>query len=181
MAPADTLSIDSVVHVPTYCHRCGGELGSHEFEGHDLPWCPECDVAFSQNPIPGVHVVVHDEDSVLVLDEPIPQHEGVLSLPGGHARPDEGPKEAVVRELEEETALQADPSDLRYVTTVHVELEEVAFYLLTYAVERSQVHGDIATEFEDGEASFATLSELRDNPDRIRDNDRHRIELALED
>lgn len=181
MSAQDSLSIDSVAVVPEYCHRCGSGLGTHEFEGTELPWCPECNTVFSRNPVPGVHLVVHDEDSVLVLDEPIPQHEGVLSLPGGHARPDEGPKEAVVRELAEETDLQADPADLRFVTTLHAELPEVAFYLLTYAVERSKVTGDLTPEFEDGEAYFASLDELRANPDRIRDNDLDRIEQAVED
>jgi 8-oxo-dGTP diphosphatase len=180
MAIEDSLSIDSVVVVPEYCHRCGAELGAHEFEGNELPWCPDCNTVFARNPVPGVHVVVHDADSALVLDEPIPQHEGVLSLPGGHARPDEGPKEAVVRELEEETTLHADPDDLRFVTVLHAELPEVAFYLLTYAVERSDVDGTLATEFEDGEAYFASLDALRANPQQIRDSDLDRIEQALE-
>jgi len=180
MGVQDSLSIDSVAVVPEYCYRCGAALGTHEFEGTELPWCPDCNTVFSRNPVPGVHVVVHDDDTALVLDEPIPQHEGVLSLPGGHARPDEGPKEAVVRELAEETALQADPADLRFVTVLHADLPEVAFYLLTYAVERSDVDGDVTTEFEDGEAYFAPLDDLRANPQQIRDSDLDRIEQALE-
>lgn len=180
MASTDRLGIDSVAVVPEHCHRCGSALGRHEFEGRDLPWCPDCNVVFSQNPIPGVHVVVHDDDSALVLDEPIPQHDGVLSLPGGHARPDEGPKKAVVRELEEETGLDAAPADLRFLTVLHAELDEVAFYLLTYAVERSHVDGEITPEFADGDAFFAPLDDLRANPERIRDSDLDRIELAVE-
>lgn len=172
--------IDSVAVEPDYCHRCGAALGTHEFEDREFPYCEDCDLLLSRNPIPGVHVVVHDDEEVLVLDEPIPQHEGVLSLPGGHARPDEPPKVAGVRELEEETTLEADPEDLRFLTIVHAELESVAFYLITYAVERSKVSGTITPEFEGFDAWFEPLAELREHPDRIRENDLERIELAFE-
>ena len=172
-------AIDSVAVDPDYCHRCGAAVDAQEYEGRTHPWCPECNVLFSQCPIPGGHVVVRDDDSVLVLDEPVPQHEGVMSLPGGHAKPAEQPRESVVRELEEETGLTADPEDLEFLTVVHSEHPDVAFYLLTYAVERSRVDGDLEPEFEDGDAYFAPVAELRANPDRIRDSDLDRIELAF--
>jgi NADH pyrophosphatase NudC (nudix superfamily) len=86
MAEPDFLDIDSVVVPPEYCHRCGSELVTREREGEEYPWCQDCEVAFGQVPAPGAHVVVHDDENVLVLDEPIPQHEGLLSLPGGYAR-----------------------------------------------------------------------------------------------
>jgi ADP-ribose pyrophosphatase YjhB (NUDIX family) len=165
--------IVSVSRVPEHCQRCGAELGRRSFEGNDLPWCADCAVMYARNPVPGVHLVV--------LDEPIPQHEGLLSLPGGHARPDEHPTEAVVRELEEETGLTADPDDLRFLTVVHAEFPETALYLLTYAVERERVTGELTPEFEDGAAFFEPLEELRGNPGRIRDSDLQRIGLAFED
>jgi hypothetical protein len=63
---------------------------------------------------------------------------------------------------------------------LHADLSEVGFYLLTYAVERSGVDGDLTAEFEDGEAYFAPLDDLRANPQQIRDSDLDRIEQALE-
>lgn len=176
----EALDVDSVAVEPEHCHRCGAALGTREFEGREVPWCAECDLVLSRNPVPGVHVVVHDDESVLVLDEPIPQHEGVLSLPGGHARPDEGPREAGVRELAEETGLRADPDDLRYLTILHVEAPTVALYLVTYAVERADVAGDLTPEADGFEAEFRSLEDLRASPERIRDSDLERIELAFE-
>ena len=180
MADFEAIDIDSVAVDPDYCHRCGTAVDTTEFEGDEYPWCPSCDLVLSRNPVPGVHVVVHGDDDVLVLDEPIPQHEGVWSLPGGHAKYDEGPKEAVVRELEEETGLRADPSDLRFLTILHAEAPSVAFYLITYAVERSAVSGDLSPEADGFEATFRSRSEIQSSPDRIRDSDAERIELAFE-
>ncbi len=164
-----------------YCHRCGAELGTREFQGRDRAHCPDCNVAFTRKPVPAVHVVVHDGDEVLLLDEPIPQHEGIWSLPGGYTEYDEGPKVAGLRELEEETGLRADPADLTYVTTIHAEFPHVAFYFLTYALDRADAVGDLTSEFEDGGVAFHPVEEVRAAAgDRIRENDLERIELALD-
>ena len=180
MVDFDFADIDAVAVEPEHCQRCGAAVGTCEFEGREHAWCPECDLVLSRNPVPGVHVVVHEDENVLVLDEPIPQHEGVLSLPGGHARCDEGPREALLRELDEETGLRADSADLRLLTVLHAERPDVAFYLITYALERSDVAGGLTPEAEGFEAEFRPLRELRESPDRIRASDLERIELAFE-
>ncbi|WP_411962766.1 NUDIX hydrolase [Haloferax sp. YSMS24] len=180
MVDFEAIDIDSVAVEPDYCHRCGSELGTTEFEGDDYPWCPSCDLVLSRTAVPAVHVVVHDDDTALVLDEPIPQHEGVWSLPGGHVKPDEGPREAVLRELEEETGLRAAPDDLRFLTILHAEMPTVAFYFITYALDRSAVAGELAPEADGFEATFRALEEIRSSPDRIRESDVERIELAFE-
>lgn len=180
MVDFEAIDIDSVAVEPDYCHRCGTELDTTEFEGDDYPWCPSCDLVLSRTAVPAVHVVVHDDDHVLVLDEPIPQHEGVWSLPGGHVKPHEGPKEAVIRELEEETGLRAVPDDLRFLTILHAETPAVAFYFITYAVERSAVSGDLTPEADGFEATYRPLDAIRSSPDRIRDSDVDRIEVAFE-
>ncbi|WP_121822979.1 NUDIX hydrolase [Halostella salina] len=179
--PIDPDDIDSVAVEPDHCHRCGTALGSREWEGREHPWCPNCDLVLSRNPVAGVHVVVHDDERVLVLDEPIPQHEGVLSLPGGFARPDEGPKVAGLRELEEETGLRGDPGDIEFLTVHHAEFPDAALYLLTYAVRRADVEGELTAEFDDGEARFEPFADLQAEPDRIRDSDLERIGLAFDE
>ncbi|WP_439027994.1 NUDIX hydrolase [Haloarchaeobius sp. DT45] len=180
MVERDPSEIDSVTTVPTYCHRCGAELGTTEWEGREVPWCSECDVVFSQLPSPAVHVVVHDDDEVLLLDEPIPQHEGLWSLPGGYTKYDEGPKESLLRELDEETGLQAAPDDLEFLTVLHVALPEHGFYFITYRLDREKVSGELTPEADGFEAEFVPIEEVRASPDRIRENDMERIEAALE-
>lgn len=133
----------------------------------------------ARNPVPGIHVVV-DDDNVLLLDEPIPQHEGVWSLPDGHADPSGGPRQAGLRALEEETGLRGDPEDLRFVTLPHAETPDVAFYLITYALERSTVSGELTPEAEGFEAAFRPHREIESSPGRIRESDRDRIEMSFD-
>lgn len=172
--------IESVAVEPDHCHRCGAEVGTREWQGRERAWCGECELLFSRSPVPAVHVIVHDGDRVLLLDEPIPQHEDVWSLPGGHVEPDEEPTEAVVRELEEETGLRADPADLSFLTILHAELPAIAFYFITYALERSQVSGELIPEFDGFEAKFLPVEEVRASPDRIRESDLERIEMVFD-
>ncbi|WP_435176838.1 NUDIX hydrolase [Halorussus sp. AFM4] len=182
MDTPDFPDVDSVAVEPDHCHRCGAAVGVTEFEGREHPWCPECDLVLSRNPVAGVQAVVRDDDAdrVLLLDEPVPQHEGVRSLPGGHVRHDEGPREALVRELAEETGLRADPADPEFLTIHHAEFPDVALYLVTYTLERSQVSGEPTPEFEGFEAAFLPVAEVLSSPDRLRESDRRRIETAFD-
>lgn len=179
MPPFTDLDITSVVVPPEHCPRCGADLGTTEFEGREEAWCPECDLILSQNPIPGVHVIVHDDAEVLLLDEPIPQHEGVLSLPGGHGNPDEPPEQAVLRELEEEAGLRADPADLSLVTVYHVEAPPVGFYFITYQLDRTATTGDLAPEFEGSEVDYYPIERVLAGEVPIRESDQKRIEMAI--
>ena len=181
MEDYDRFDIYSVAQDPTYCPQCGRRVTTRQFDAGRMDWCERCETVFSRNPLAAVHVVVRDGARVLLLDEPIPQHDGVLSLPGGYARHDEHPSETAARELEEETGLRADPEDLRLLTVVHAELEDVAFYFVTYAVDRDRVEGDLTPEFEGFEARFHPVADLRANPDQIRENDLERVGLAFEE
>jgi len=181
MGSDEFTDFQTVAVEPDYCQRCGRAREMGEFDGYEAKWCPDCEAVISRCPVPGAHVVVHDDENALVLDEPIPQHDGVLSLPGGYARHDEHPSETAARELEEETGLRADPEDLRLLTVVHAELEDVAFYFVTYAVDRDRVEGDLTPEFEGFEARFHPVADLRANPDQIRENDLERVGLAFEE
>ncbi len=180
MGDIDVPAIQSVAVPPDYCPRCGTEVESSEFEGEEIPWCPSCDLLLSRNPVAAVHGIVHDGEHVLVLDEPIPQNEGVLSLPGGFAKPDEGPQESLVRELEEETGLRAAPPDLEYLTTHAADLGELGIYFLTYTLDRSRTTGELSPEFEAGDVAFRPVEEVLSMAERTRLSDRERIEMAVE-
>lgn len=181
MGDADFPDIESVTVEVDHCHRCGSAVQASELGGRELGWCPDCEHYLNQVPVPAVHVVVHGDGKVLVLDEAIPQHDGLWSLPGGFTDHDEGPKEAGIRELAEETGLWADPADLELVTVQHAETARIAFYLVSYAVERSDVSGEITPEADGFEVQFRQIEEVLAAEDRMRETDRERIRLAVEE
>lgn len=180
MREVDKHDIHSVVMDTEYCPRCGTELGTREFPSGTYQWCDGCELVVGRVPISAVHGVVHGDGEVLLLDEPVPQHEGLLSLPGGFAGYDEGPRPAVLRELEEETNLRADPEDLELVTVYPAQAGDVGFHFSTYALNRADTNGEIVPEAEGFEAAFYPIEEVLGDTDRIRDNDQERIAMALE-
>lgn len=176
----DAFQIYSVALDPEYCPQCGGEVGSREFDAGPMDWCPDCETVFSRGPIAAAHVVVRDGDHVLLLDEPIPQQAGVLSLPGGHAHHDEGPRETAVRELEEETGLAAPADALSLVTVYHAAADDVAFHFATYTVERAALTGDPRPEADGFEIRREHVDDVLDDAVPIRDSDRERIAAAFD-
>lgn len=180
MDDVDRFPIYSVAVDPEYCPQCGTVLETRKFEAGAYPWCETCEMVFARNPLAATRVVVQDGEEVLLLDEPIPQHDGLLSLPGGHARYDEGPREAAVRELTEETGLQVDPAVLRLVTVYPAETPRTAFHFSTYTVELSETTGTLIPEADGFEISFLPVEEILTETERIRASDRDRITMAVQ-
>jgi mutator protein MutT len=71
-------------------------------------------------------VVVH-RDHVLLVRRRNPPDAGLWGYPGGRVEPGEAPAEAAIRELREETGVEARPS--RALTLIEVRQEGFAFDL----------------------------------------------------
>ncbi len=99
------------------------------------------------------------------------------NLPGGHARPREGPREATCREPAEETGLGADPVDLTLSTVYHGENPRT---VVTYALARADADGAVEASEDVADAAFWPAAEALASPERIRDSDRERIETLFE-
>lgn len=179
MDDVDRFPIYSVAVDPEYCPQCATGLGTREFAAGTYRWCADCEMVFARNPLAAVHVVVVDGDAVLLLDEPIPQQAGVLSLPGGHASHDEGPREAVLRELYEETGLHADPGDLSLVTVAHAETPRTGYHFATYRLDYADATGDLTPEAEEFEVSFHSLEAVQAGDLRLRESDVERVGTAV--
>lgn len=160
--------------VPEYCSQCGTELEDRPFEDGEYPWCPGCEFLFAKNPVPAVQVVVHDDDAVLLVEERHLDDE-LWNFPGGHANPREGPREAVLRELAEETGLRADPGDLSLSTVYHGENPRTDYYLITYALARTDADGTVAPTDDVADAAFWPVEEVLADEDRTRASDRERV------
>lgn len=175
----DAPTIDSVIVPVETCHRCGAELGSDTFEGREYPWCPDCDVVMIRRPVPVVQVIVHDGERVLLLDEPVSWKEDVLSLPGGNVNYDEPPREVTLRELEEETTIDADPADLELLTINHSEGEHQSWWLVTYTLEWDLSAADLESEGEEFGIELVPIEDVLDDPDLLVPAAYERVERAF--
>jgi ADP-ribose pyrophosphatase YjhB (NUDIX family) len=104
-----------------FCPACGGPLQwqSVEEERHQQPVCTMCGYVLWQNPKPTVSALLVRSDGVegtyevLLVRRARPPREGFWDCPGGFIDPDEHPKAAVQRELQEELGVEAsDPKFL---------------------------------------------------------------------
>lgn len=98
---------------PGYCPYCGAELRG-EGPKHR---CPDCERGVFHSPAVAAGVAVVDsswnDPRVLLGERGVPPAEGRFSTPAGHVDFGESPREAAVRELEEEAGLRVDSDDLR--------------------------------------------------------------------
>lgn len=69
---------------------------------------------YPKSPIPGVAAVIFSEDSVLLVRRGKDPSRGSWGLPGGAVELGETTKEAVIREVMEETGLEVEP--IKFIT-----------------------------------------------------------------
>jgi ADP-ribose pyrophosphatase YjhB (NUDIX family) len=98
-----------------HCTFCGARFPPGR------PWprrCGACGVTSYLNPKPVAVAVQPVGAGLLVVRRGIPPAEDLLALPGGYIDVGETWQEAAVRELTEETGLDADPSAVRLFDTL---------------------------------------------------------------
>lgn len=109
-------------------------------------------------PVPAVGVVCLRGDSVLLIRRGTPPRQGEWSLPGGRIEPGERAVEAALRELREETGVEAAITGLIDVVDGLFPEAGRHYVLIDYAarwVSGEPVAGDDALE-----ARFVTLDEV---------------------
>ena len=110
-------------------------------------------------PVPCVGVVCLREDEVLLIRRGTPPRQGEWSLPGGRIEPGERAVDAALRELREETGVEAEITGLLDVVDGIFPEAGRHYVLIDYAARwRSgePVAGDDAVE-----ARFVTLDQAR--------------------
>jgi 8-oxo-dGTP diphosphatase len=78
----------------------------------------------------GASIALFKDRKVLLVRRKHPPYAGLWSLPGGKAEGEEAPRDAVMRELKEETGLEADIRGIVEMVRITAE-NEVGDYLLT--------------------------------------------------
>lgn len=116
-------------------------------------------------PNAAAHALVIDNDRILMLRRfNTGWMDGLYTTPTGHIEKDESATEAAVRELHEETGLQAESAQLEHAITVHRQNELKGVYFDNYFVVREWSGEPSITEPEKSDAiEWLPIGSLDDN------------------
>lgn len=88
--------------------NCGEPTVQRDLGGRLRDACDRCNRTFSQNPAPGVAVVLLDGGRILLARRDSSQFRGRWYIPGGFVEEDESVQQAALREAKEETGLDVE-------------------------------------------------------------------------
>lgn len=92
---------------PNFCPRCAAALEPRDEHGTMRPTCPACGFIWYRNPVPAAGVLVVEEGRVLLVRRKYEPRAGQWCIPAGFMEAGETPEQSAVRELREETGLDA--------------------------------------------------------------------------
>jgi ADP-ribose pyrophosphatase YjhB (NUDIX family) len=154
---------------PDHCPTCGTAVTAVETGVYR---CASCEEYVFHNPVPNARVAVVDGDRVLLveianwarIEEPPAEPTSEWQLPGGHVELGEQPAAGAARELEEETDLSVNPTDLDLFDAVTRQAVEGSHaVVLLYAVDRADTTGTLSADSDAADARFWTPAELADS------------------
>lgn len=97
------------MNIKKYCPYCASGLLDKYVEGKTRLFCPSCNKPIYENPLPATAaVVINDKNEVLLVKRKVEPQKGNWCLPGGFIELDETPESGCLRELQEETGLDAE-------------------------------------------------------------------------
>lgn len=118
-----------------FCQRCGNPLVPKDDHGFVRPTCPECGYIHYRNPAPAAGVLLSGRGGVLMVRRKYAPRAGAWCLPAGFMEYGETPEQCAIRELREETGIQAALSGLFGVYAGHDD-PRVRAVLILYMAER---------------------------------------------
>lgn len=88
-----------------FCPQCSNKLAQFNDNGQHFLGCPGCNFVYYNNPVPVVAAIVPVEDKIVLVQRKYDPGKGGWCLPCGFVNAYEAPKDAAIREVEEETGL----------------------------------------------------------------------------
>jgi ADP-ribose pyrophosphatase YjhB (NUDIX family) len=88
-----------------YCLRCGNPLVDQFVEGRTRRVCQTCHFVHFRDPVVAVVVLVIKEGRALMVRRAVTPEKGRWAFPAGYVDDGEDPREAALREVQEETGL----------------------------------------------------------------------------
>ena len=119
-----------------HCLRCGTALEPRDDRGHPRPTCPACGWIYYRNPVPAAGVILHGRDGVLLVKRKYDPAAGAWCLPAGFMEYGETPERTAVRELLEETGIEAKLTGL-FGVYAGFDDPRVRAVLVLYTAERT--------------------------------------------
>lgn len=92
-----------------FCPLCGKTLQKSIIENHPQSTCPDCSYIHWGNFSLGVGGVLWHDDKVLLVQRGQNPGKGMWTIPGGYVNLGESIGEAIIREIQEETGIKAQP------------------------------------------------------------------------
>lgn len=146
-------------HAPRFCSRCGSEMVREPGQGPHL-YCPSCGLVSYRNPLPASALLVsgrgEDEGKILLVRRDRAPARGALCLPGGFLEVGETVEECAIRELKEESGL-----DAKSLSLFDVETDKTAYGgIVLEAFEISDFEGEPRAGDDAAELHWVELDQV---------------------
>jgi len=138
-----------------HCPKCGGHLSLEETQDVNRPKCTSCGFVFFQNPAVGVAAILIRDRKVL-LGRRIGSFSGTWCIPCGYVEYTEDVRDALVREMKEETGLDFE---LGYIFAVQSNFHNPAQYTVGFWF-LVQAEGDLIPLDDLDQVDFFSYEEL---------------------
>ena len=134
---------------PRFCSQCGQAVATRVVDDRPRTVCSACETVFYENPLPvAASILLNDRREVLLVKRKRDPHRGKWCLPMGFAEMGETIAEAALRELREETHVQA-----RVLRLVDADSFDSDFYgdllIVTFELEKIGGHERPGDDAED--------------------------------
>ena len=143
-----------------FCPKCGHFLQVKEHDGVPRLVCERCGFVFYQNPVPAVGAILVENRKVVLVKRRFEPKAGDWSLPAGFIEFGESLKEALLREVKEETNLDIRVGKL---FDVYSAMDDPRTHVILVLYRAEITGGELRAGDDAEEAGFFPLDALPPN------------------